>query len=127
MTLPRAHGGPVAQGILRASPEDFVVIEQLGFEPGGEGEHLWLLLRKREWNTTDLALALARWARLPLRAVGYSGLKDRVAVADQWFSLHLPGKADPELTGCRTELPSSAPCATGASSTVAPIAPITSG
>lgn len=99
MTLPRAHGGPVAQGLLRASPEDFVVIEQLGFEPGGEGEHLWLLLRKREWNTTDLALALARWARLPLRAVGYSGLKDRVAVADQWFSLHLPGKADPELTG----------------------------
>lgn len=99
MTLPRAHGGPVAQGILRAAPEDFVVIEQLGFEPVGEGEHLWLLLRKREWNTTDLALALARWAKLPLRAVGYSGLKDRVAVADQWFSLHLPGKADPELAG----------------------------
>src|SRR5690606_1934004 len=40
----------------------------------------------------------AKLAKLPLRAVGYSGLKDRVAVTDQWFSLHLPGKADPDLS-----------------------------
>jgi tRNA pseudouridine13 synthase len=98
MSLPRAHGGPVARGVLRATPEDFRVIEELGFEPDGEGEHLWLLVRKREWNTTDLALALAKLSKLPLRAVGYSGLKDRIAVTDQWFSLHLPGKADPDLS-----------------------------
>ena len=95
--LPRAHGGPVGQGLLRASPEDFQVREVMTVVPEGQGEHLWLHLRKRGLNTADLALALARLARLPLRAVGYSGLKDRVAVTDQWFSLHLPGKADPQL------------------------------
>lgn len=95
--LPRAHGGPVGQGLLRASPEDFQVREVMTVVPEGQGEHLWLHLRKRGLNTADLALALARLARLPLRAVGYSGLKDRVAVTDQWFSLHLPGKPDPQL------------------------------
>ncbi|WP_245932390.1 tRNA pseudouridine(13) synthase TruD [Isoalcanivorax indicus] len=96
-TLPRAHGGPVGQGRLRASPEDFHVSEVMAVAPDGQGEHLWLHLRKRGLNTADLALSLARLAGLPLRAVGYSGLKDRVAVTEQWFSLHLPGKPDPAL------------------------------
>ncbi|MCC1495571.1 tRNA pseudouridine(13) synthase TruD [Alcanivorax sp. 1008] len=86
------------QGILRQAPQDFQVREQLGFEPGGGGEHLWLHLRKTGVNTMDLALALAKLARLPVRSVGYSGLKDRHAVTEQWFSLHLPGKSDPDLT-----------------------------
>lgn len=87
------------RGRLRVQPEDFQVREQLGFEPGGGGEHLWLQLRKTNINTTDLALALAKLARLPRRRVGYSGLKDRHAVTEQWFSLHLPGQADPDLSG----------------------------
>lgn len=85
------------QGLLRQAPEDFQVREQLGFEPGGGGEHLWLHLRKTGMNTMDLALTLAKLARLPVRSVGYSGLKDRHAVTEQWFSLHLPGKDDPDL------------------------------
>lgn len=93
--LPRALGAPRARGVVRSRPEDFVVEEVLGFAPAGSGEHLWLHLRKRGWNTEDLALWLARAARLPLRAVGFSGLKDRQAVTSQWFSLHLPGRPDP--------------------------------
>jgi len=85
-------------GRLRESPEDFQVFEQLGFEPDGGGEHLWLHIRKTGWNTMDVAMVLAKAARLPVRAVGYSGLKDRHAVTEQWFSLHLPGKPDPDLT-----------------------------
>jgi tRNA pseudouridine13 synthase len=34
------HGKPQGQGILKANPEDFVVVEDLGFAPDGEGEHL---------------------------------------------------------------------------------------
>ena len=60
------------QGLLRQAPEDFQVREQLGFEPGGGGEHLWLHLRKTGMNTMDLALTLAKRARLPVRSVGYS-------------------------------------------------------
>jgi tRNA pseudouridine13 synthase len=86
------------RGKLRVSPQDFQVREMLGFTPGGGGEHLWLHLRKTGWNTMDLALALAKLAGLPVRLVGYSGLKDRQAVTEQWFSLHLPGKADPDLS-----------------------------
>lgn len=63
--------------------------------PCGEGEHLWLHLQKTDWNTQDLAQWLARAAALPVHQVSYSGLKDRHAIARQWFSLHLPGKADP--------------------------------
>ena len=35
------HGKPLGSGLLKASPEDFVVVEDLGFEPDGEGEHIW--------------------------------------------------------------------------------------
>lgn len=94
---PTAFGAPRVRGVLRHQPEDFRVTEQLGFEPGGEGEHLWLYLRKRGWNTLDLAQWLARAAGLRLGQVGYSGLKDRHAVTEQWFSLHLPGRADPQF------------------------------
>ena len=34
------HGKPLGSGLLKASPEDFVVVEDLGFEPDGEGEHI---------------------------------------------------------------------------------------
>jgi len=34
-------------------------------------------------------------AGLPFRAVGFAGMKDRHAVTEQWFSLHLPGRDDP--------------------------------
>lgn len=84
-------------GALRTLPEDFQVTEILGFAPSGSGEHLWVRLRKTGWNTQDVALVLAKSARLPLRSVGFSGLKDRQAITEQWFSLHLPGKPDPAL------------------------------
>lgn len=98
MTLPRAHGEALISADIKTVPEDFRVTEVLSFEPGVEGEHLWLFLRKREWNTMDVVQWLAKHAKLPMRSVGYSGLKDRQAVTEQWFSLHLPGKADPEFT-----------------------------
>ena len=48
--LPRAAGEAVARGLLKAQPEDFLVYEELGFEPGGEGEHVFLHLEKRLLN-----------------------------------------------------------------------------
>jgi tRNA pseudouridine13 synthase len=84
---------PLTQGIIRARPEDFVVDERLDFELSGAGEHVWLRLRKRATNTEYLARALARIAGVPVREVGYAGLKDRHAVTSQWFSVRLPGRA----------------------------------
>jgi len=62
MSLPRAHGGPAARGVLKASPADFQVVEHMHVRPEGEGEHLWLEIEKCGWNTEDVALLLAKQA-----------------------------------------------------------------
>jgi tRNA pseudouridine13 synthase len=84
---------------LRTVPEDFVVEEQMPFTLTGSGEHLWLKVRKRGFNTEQVARQLAREAGLTPRAVGFAGMKDKRAVTVQWFSLHLPGRADPGWQG----------------------------
>lgn len=91
-----ALGRPEATGRIRCSADDFRVEEQLGYQPEGEGEHLWLYVRKRDTNTDRAARTLARWAGVSPTAVSYAGLKDRHAVTDQWFSIHLPGRPDPD-------------------------------
>ncbi len=40
------HGKPQGTGLLKANPEDFVVVEDLGFEPDGEGEHILVRILK---------------------------------------------------------------------------------
>jgi tRNA pseudouridine13 synthase len=84
---PRAHGFPVGRARMRVAPEDFVVEEELGFEPDGNGPHLLLKVRKRAANTVWIARQLARLAGCPVRDVGYAGLKDRHALATQWFTV----------------------------------------
>ena len=70
-----------------------MVDERLGFEPDGDGQHLLLKIRKRGSNTEWVARMLARHARVPVRDVGFAGLKDRHSVAQQWFSV--PSSAAP--------------------------------
>lgn len=95
--LPHAIGMPVCTATLRASPDDFQVDEMPSFEPSGEGEHLFLHVRKRNQNTAWVAGRLAEVAGLPPDAVSYAGLKDRRAVTTQWFSLHVPNRQRPDL------------------------------
>ncbi|MBJ9977826.1 tRNA pseudouridine(13) synthase TruD [Pseudomonas sp. S75] len=98
---PRANGEALGRAVLKATADDFQVDEVLDIPLSGQGEHLWLWVEKRELNTEEAARRLARAAGVPLRAISYAGLKDRQALTRQWFSLHLPGKADPDL--CRAE------------------------
>ena len=95
--LPRAWGGPGGRGTLRAGPADFFVEEDLGFEPDGEGEHLFVFVEKKALNTADVAEALRRCVGIKPVDVSFAGLKDRHAITRQWFSLYLPGKADPDM------------------------------
>lgn len=97
------HGKPQATGSLKSAAEDFVVVEDLGFQPDGDGEHVLLRVRKRGCNTQFVAEMLAKFARLPLRAVSYAGLKDRHAVTEQWFCLHMPGKDTPDFSSLALE------------------------
>jgi tRNA pseudouridine13 synthase len=89
-------GRPAAAALLRHQPDDFRVDELLGFEPDGDGEHAWLLIRKRGHNTHWLAAALARLAGIRERDVGFAGLKDRHAETTQWFSVALGGRREPD-------------------------------
>lgn len=104
MVFARAWGGPGGSGDLRTETGDFRVDEVLGFEPGGGGEHAWLWLRKRGVNTEDVAHALARFADVRRGAVGFSGMKDRHADTGQWFSVQLPGRADPDWSNLDPEV-----------------------
>ncbi|MGZ5051671.1 MAG: tRNA pseudouridine(13) synthase TruD [Methylobacter sp.] len=93
---PYVYGGPSGTGKIRSIPEDFIVEEHLSFEPSGTGEHVFLQLEKKGENTEYVARQLARFANVRQRDVSYAGLKDRRAVTTQWFSVWLPGKADPD-------------------------------
>ncbi|WP_434456363.1 tRNA pseudouridine(13) synthase TruD [Stutzerimonas urumqiensis] len=100
---PTAHGEPLGHAVLKATAEDFQVDEVLEIPLSGQGEHLWLWVEKRNLNTEEAARRLAKAAGVPLRAISYAGLKDRQALTRQWFSLHLPGKADPDFGRAQDE------------------------
>jgi tRNA pseudouridine13 synthase len=83
----RAWGRALFTGRIRQSPADFVVVENLDVQFSGAGEHDWLRVRKTGANTHWVAEQLARHASVPVRDVGYAGLKDRHALTEQWFSV----------------------------------------
>ncbi|MDH0747553.1 tRNA pseudouridine(13) synthase TruD [Pseudomonas sp. GD03842] len=100
---PRAWGDALGTAVLKATAEDFQVDEVLDIPLSGEGEHLWLWVEKRGLNTEEAARRLARAAGVPLRTIAYAGLKDRQALTRQWFSIQLPGKADPDLSAAEND------------------------
>ena len=81
---------PGVGGEIKAEPEHFNVEEILPYAPCGEGEHLFVTLRRAGWNTADVAAALADRFDLKSVDVGWGGRKDKQAVTTQTFSLHLP-------------------------------------
>ena len=94
------YGEPHQTGVIKSQADDFRVIENLGFEPCGEGEHLFLYIEKKNLTTQDLIEQIAREFTVKPRDIGYSGLKDKLAVTQQWLSVHLPGQMN------STEIPS---------------------
>lgn len=93
-----AYHGVQSQGIMRQTPDDFIVNEIQSFELSGTGEHAFLNIEKCSENTEYIARLLARFAGVRQRDVSYAGLKDRYARTTQWFSVWLPGKPDPDWT-----------------------------
>lgn len=91
-----AYGEPLSRGVLRHCNEDFVVVEELGFEPEGDGEHVYLDVTKNGENTGWVASQIASFAGVRENDVGYCGRKDRHAVTRQWFSVYLPTAAQPD-------------------------------
>ena len=91
-------GKPKSSGLLRSTESDFKVFEELPFKPCGEGEHLLIHIRKIAQNTLTVVSALAKYFKVKEQLVSYAGLKDRFAVTEQWFGVHLPGKENYDLS-----------------------------
>jgi tRNA pseudouridine13 synthase len=95
---PNAYPASGASATLKLLNEDFMVTELPLQLPSGEGEHLWLDIQKNGANTAFVAQQLAAAAGVEEKDVGYAGIKDRYAIARQWFSIHLPKGETPDLT-----------------------------
>lgn len=85
--FPVAYGGALSRAKLKSVPQDFIVEETLSFPLSGQGEHLYLYIRKTNANTEWVSKQLAISLGLAQRDIGYAGLKDRHGVTSQWFSL----------------------------------------
>ncbi len=81
---------------LGPEAEDFRVVELPAYAFSGEGEHLFVRLRKTGRTTPELLRALAKASGVRERDIGCAGLKDRHAVTEQWFSLSAREAGPPE-------------------------------
>jgi len=94
-TLPSLYAPTGIQGIYRADPQAFIVEENLGVLPAGQGAHWWLWIEKIGLTTEEVIHRLASTWNLKPALFGYAGKKDRLAVARQWISC--PEEARPAL------------------------------
>jgi tRNA pseudouridine13 synthase len=93
---------PGIGGVIKESPEDFIVEEIPLYPASGEGEHVYAKIEKRGITTLEAIRRLARTLGKSERDVGYAGMKDARGVTrqtlsfqgvtpDQLLSVSLPG------------------------------------
>ena len=75
---------------IKTVPEDFVVEEIAAYEPSGEGNHVYLRVKKRDLPTDAAVRAIAKALGADARNAGIAGMKDKRAVTTQWISLEPP-------------------------------------
>ena len=85
------YGQAKLSGKIKRQADDFKVVEHLGYDFTGAGEHLFLYIQKAGLTTHELINIIAEELSVPARQIGYSGLKDKHAVTRQWLSVQLPG------------------------------------
>lgn len=95
MTFISPYIPTIKQATFKACADDFMVREILDVAFDGQGEHCWFFIQKTNLNTDFVAKLLAKWANIVPNDVGFSGLKDRRAITEQWFSLRLPKRELP--------------------------------
>lgn len=92
---------PGTGGIIKESPEDFLVEEIPLYAPCGEGEHLYLQIEKAGITTHELLHRLAKALKVKERDIGYAGLKDAKATTRQMVSL--TGVALPQIKALKLD------------------------
>ena len=103
MKLNYLLGTPQQTGRLKAEFADFIVREELGYPLAGEGEFVAVKVRKTNANTLFVGEQLAKFVGISVKNMSYAGLKDRHAVTEQRFCLHLAGKETPDFSAFECE------------------------
>ena len=80
-------------GKIKTFPADFVVEEIPLYEPCGEGEHLYVTIRKTKMSHDECLRKIAKHFAVSIRDIGSAGRKDLQAVTTQTFSVYLRGKS----------------------------------
>ncbi|MDC0611173.1 tRNA pseudouridine(13) synthase TruD [Vibrio sp.] len=99
-------GKPKAKAKIKEQAKDFVVLENMGFEFTGTGEHLMVRIRKTGENTSYVVNELAKACGVKSKDVSWAGLKDRHAITEQWLSVHLPDGSTPDFSEFLSSHPS---------------------
>lgn len=81
---------------IKAVPEDFVVEEILSSSLQERGPYAVFRVKKRNLTTLELQAEMARRLRLPLSAIAFPALKDKVALATQHASVRLSNRPPPQ-------------------------------
>ncbi len=87
---------PPVGGAIGSEPEDFIVDEVPLYAASGQGEHLYVQIKKRNLTTRDAVRRIAEAAGVHERDIGTAGMKDKHAVTTQWLSLLARGARAPD-------------------------------
>ena len=88
-SLNYSHESLAKDAVIKEKHSDFVVNEELAYEPLGVGEHLYIRFRRSDWNTERIASKVAQILSLDKHDYGYAGMKDRHAIVEQTLSFKL--------------------------------------
>src|SRR5512140_1438706 len=88
---------PGTGGVIKETPEDFLVEEMPLYLPCGDGEHTYAVIEKRGVTTLEALRRIARALGVQERDIGYAGMKDAAGVTRQTVSIP---RVPPERVSC---------------------------
>jgi tRNA pseudouridine13 synthase len=95
--LPPEFTAGIVGGVIKEREEDFLVDELPLYQPSGEGEHVYLGVQKQGMPHSEMIEVLAKHFGVGEEAIGFAGMKDKVAVTRQMVSVHMPGREPPAV------------------------------
>jgi tRNA pseudouridine13 synthase len=72
---------------IKEAPEDFIVKEINKINLTKDGNYLICILKKTNYTTTRALEQIARNLKIPLKNIGYAGIKDKNAITEQYISI----------------------------------------
>ncbi|WP_457570051.1 tRNA pseudouridine(13) synthase TruD [Desulfurobacterium sp.] len=72
---------------IKKTPEDFIVEELPRLEITDDGKYDVFLLQKRNTSTLEAVRIISKLLKIPLKVIGFAGLKDKYAVTTQYITL----------------------------------------